>query len=104
MTQTHSAAPALAWDLQDRLAKALRVSGKSNGQLATELGVHRNTISNYLSGRQAPDRRTLIAWAFATGVPVEWLENGTTPAGPDNGPDEGGLGIPVSIRWLATAA
>lgn len=58
------------------MAKAMRVAGKSGSQLADELGVHRNTINNYLHGRSTPDRRTLMAWAMACGVPLEWLERG----------------------------
>lgn len=46
-------------DLADRLHKSLRVSGMEVQQLAEELGVHRNTLSRYLSGRGKPDRRTL---------------------------------------------
>lgn len=74
----------------DRLHKSLRVSGKDVQGLAAELGVHRNTLSRYLSGRGKPDRRTLIAWALATGVPLRWLETGVFP-GPD---DDGGLWAP----------
>lgn len=82
--------PDLEWDMQDRLKKAMRVAGFSTSQLAEQLGVHRNTVTNCLSGRSLPDRRTLIAWAFATGVPVEWLETGQettgdTPGGPPRG-------------------
>ena len=78
----------LRFDLFDRLHKSMRVSGMTTATLGVALGVHRNTISNYLTGRTKMDRRTLISWAFATGVPLGWLENGETPAGP-NGPDEG---------------
>jgi transcriptional regulator with XRE-family HTH domain len=78
----------LEFDLLDRLQKSLRVSGKSRDQLAADLGVHRNTIGNYLNGKTPLDRRTLVAWSFSTGVPLEWLETGagtsTTP--PPDGP------------------
>src|SRR4051812_4294343 len=66
----------LEFDLLDRLQKSLRVSGKSRDQLAADLGVHRNTIGNYLNGKTPLDRRTLVAWSFSTGVPLEWLETG----------------------------
>ena len=75
---------ALEWDVCDRLGKSLRVSGKSNAQLADDLGIHRNTVGNYLSGRTPIDRRTLIAWAVVTGVPFKWLETGVAP-GPEGG-------------------
>ena len=80
----------LGWDTLDRLRKAMRVSGHTPGTLADALEVHRNTISNYLSGRVQADRRTLLAWAMATGVPAEWLIDGKTPQ--PNGP--GGSKLP----------
>lgn len=66
----------LDWDLVDRLNKSLRVSRRSVNEVAAALGVHRNTVTNYLSGRVTPDRRTLIAWAFTVGLPFEWLDVG----------------------------
>lgn len=83
----------LSWNLHDRLHKSLRVSGHTALSLATVLGLHRNTINSYLSGKTAIDRRTLIAWAFATGVPLAWLETGdgpdlTTRIHVETGPDE----------------
>lgn len=84
--------PDLEWDLQDRLKKAARVAGLSRSELADALGVHRNTVANLLGGRSFPDRRTLIAWAFATGVPVEWLETGQETGGDaPGGPPRGGV-------------
>lgn len=86
MTQTHMAA-LLEPDLVDRLHKSLRVSDKTALQLAGELGLHRNTLARYLSGRSVPDRRTLVAWALATGVPLRWLMEGVVPRG---GPNDDG--------------
>jgi len=96
MTQQPHDGAALEFDLLDRLAKSLRVSGKSRDQLAADLGVHRNTIGNYLNGRTAVDRRTMLAWAFATGVPLEWLESGSSGTGPTtpDGPDGVTTGSP----------
>lgn len=86
MSQVHDT-EALVFDLHDRLHKSLRVSGHTTKTLGDALGVHRNTISNYLTGRTQVDRRTLIAWAFATGVPLEWLEHGTQPVVDPDGPE-----------------
>lgn len=89
----------LEFDLIDRLNKALRVSGKATGTLASDLDVHRNTISNYLHGRTRPDRRTLIAWSLATGVPLEWLEHGAISGG-NGGP--GSSTQPTDYRRLGS--
>lgn len=77
-----------SWTTGDRLRKARRHSGKEAKELAADIGVSPNTISNYENDRVVPDRRTLISWAFATGVPLTWLEHGdeapeesTTPEG-----------------------
>lgn len=77
MSQMPRGAAELEFDLLDRLRKSMRISGKDAGALAVDLGVHRNTVGNYLNGRTELDRRTLVAWAVSTGVPVEWLEHGT---------------------------
>lgn len=78
----------LEFDLHDRLRKAMRLSGKSVTDMATDLGIHRNTVNNYLSNKTPLDRRTLMAWALVTGVPPEWLENGVVAPG-DPDPDGG---------------
>jgi len=75
------------WDVADRMAKALRESGVSATDMAEYLNVHRNTISNYLHGRSAPSRATLIAWAYCTRFPLEWLVTGQAPASPSPGND-----------------
>lgn len=64
------------WDVADRMAKALRASGVTAAQMALYLGVHRNTITNYIRGRSKPPRATLIAWADITRFPLDWLETG----------------------------
>jgi len=102
MSEMYSAYGAPKWDLSDRLNKALRHSGKSTQQIADELGVHRNTISNYTSGRKQPDRRTILAWAVATGVSVEWLETGEVTSG--GGPDGGGVETPAGHTPSAALA
>lgn len=81
---------ALEWDLVDRLHKSMRVAHLTGPGIAAKLDVHRNTVNNYLSGRTKPDRRTLVAWAFATGVPVEWLITGQ---GEPHQPEGGGVRV-----------
>lgn len=84
------------WDVSDRLSKALKHSGVGTAVMAEYLGISRNTVGNYTSGRTVPDRRTLMLWAMRTGVPLEWLETGEDPADPQ-GPDGG---VPVTSRYV----
>lgn len=80
--------PIPEWTLADRLRKARELTGLSQSEFADQIGVSRNTIGSAEKG--GPVRRiTLNAWAMATGLPVEWLENGETPAGPPPGPGGG---------------
>lgn len=87
-----SASPAdLEIDQVDRLHKSLRIAGMTSGQMAEYLGVHRNTVSNYLGGKSV-DKRTLMLWALRTGVPYEWLQSGKVA--PDGGDDGQSIGQP----------
>lgn len=62
------------WPLTDRLRRAREYGGFDQAQLAVELGVSKNTISNYERGFTKPRRPMLLAWAMATGVALTWLE------------------------------
>lgn len=96
MSQEHSVDNVPEFDLVDRLHKAMRERGTNATRLASELGVHRNTINNYLSGKPI-DRRTIMAWAMACGVSVSWLEHGTvTP------PSGGGTNMDMTSRHVRT--
>lgn len=101
MSQMHTHRE-LSFDLIDRLHKSLRISGKSATALAADLGVHRNTVNNYLSAKTPIDRRTLIAWALITGVPLAWLEHGADE--PDPGPNGGGEDHPGASDAVAKLA
>lgn len=63
----------------DRLRKAREHAGIAAGGMASHLGVSRQTISNYENDHVRVDRRTLISWAFVTGVPIDWIEHGDQP-------------------------
>ena len=74
--QTLPIANRLAWNLGDRLRKALSVANLSVQDMADELELNRNTVSNYLGGRSTPTAATLKVWALRCGVPLEWLRDG----------------------------
>ena len=95
--------------MSDRLRKARELTGLDKGQFADELGVSRNSVANAEAGHSQPRRITLRAWALRTGVPLEWLETGKTPAGqsPSGGSHQDEVrhqGLEPRTRWLAVTA
>ena len=81
---SESTAPELlAFDLADRLHKALRLSGCKPGEMASVLGVSASTMTNYLNGKTRPKDGMLRQWAMRCGTPVtfDWLAYGIEPGG-----------------------
>lgn len=74
-------------DFADRMSKALRYSGLGVQEIAEGIQVSRNTVSSWINGRHKPRRRDLVAFALATGYPVEWLETGEAPHDGGTSPD-----------------
>ena len=64
------------WPLHYRVRLALDVADLEPDTPAAELGVHVNTVWNYLAGRTRPRRPTLRVIAQMTGVSMRWLETG----------------------------
>jgi transcriptional regulator with XRE-family HTH domain len=64
------------FELRHRMALALEKARVSRNEIARIVGVHLNTIGNYLTGRTDPPRSVLIAWALRCDVPLEWLIEG----------------------------
>jgi len=75
------------WHVGDFLRKARENAGLEQAQLAADLGISRNTVTNYERGKVKPRRAVVMAWAMRTGVPVWWLEGRENPhqGGPDGG-------------------
>lgn len=72
-----------------RLRDAREDAGLKQSELADAIGVHLRTVQRYETLRSLYDvkRKTIAAWALATGVPLTWLETGQAPrfGGPDGG-------------------
>jgi transcriptional regulator with XRE-family HTH domain len=60
----------------DRLRKARELTGLDQQRFADEIGISRQSVSNYELGNTKVRKIVLIAWQMRTGVPVEWLEHG----------------------------
>ena len=72
----------------DRVRKAREYAGLQQIELAERAGMSRGGVARIEAMNGGlPRRSTLIAIAFATGVDLDWLETGKTPAGdnPDGG-------------------
>ena len=62
-----------------RLEIARRTVAPSQREFAKMLGVSHGTVQRAESG-QPMKRTTVLAWAMATGVDLDWLEHGKTPS------------------------
>lgn len=91
------------FEQRHRLSLALEVSGVAIQAMADELGVHRNTVSNYLAGRTMPPRSAVKVWALRCGVPYGWLADGldNAPNGPGTPGDMGNQTSPCMTDDLA---
>ena len=72
------------WPVEYRIKRALDVAGVDPDEMAVDLGVHPNTLWNWMGGRTKPRRMALKVISLRTGVPLWWLE------GNDGGGDGGG--------------
>lgn len=94
------------WTVADRLRKARIAAGLEQAELARDIDVSRNTVSNYESGHVTPRRIVLRAWSLRTGVPLEWIETGVAPGSGDDphdgsrSPNYGLIASPVR-PWTA---
>lgn len=61
-----------------RLEIARRTVAASQRDFAKLIGVSQNTVQRAESG-QPMKRTTVLAWAMATGVDLQWLETGEAP-------------------------
>lgn len=75
------------FDIYDRVRKAREYAGLTQSELAEKAGLARSGLARIEQGKGRPRRATIIALAFATGIDLNWLEHGETPAGdnPDGG-------------------
>jgi phage repressor protein C with HTH and peptisase S24 domain len=70
----------------ERILFAARKLRGGQGELAQRIGVHRNTVTNWVKGRSAPDTSQVSDISKLTQTPMEWLINGT--GSPDLAPDQ----------------
>lgn len=74
------------WTLGDRLRKARELCGYTQREMANLLGISQRAVSNYekagdpIQDGRIPRSQTVMAWAMATGVNVQWLANGKAPS------------------------
>lgn len=59
--------------IRHRLRIAREHAGMDQTDLAIAMGVARSTVSNAEAGNVHPQRSTMRLWAWACGVPLEWI-------------------------------
>ena len=69
----------LAETVADRLKRSLRYAGISQNEMAAYLGMHRNAIGGYVTGKHRIKPALLRLWAAEVGIPVEWITTGNWP-------------------------
>lgn len=105
MTTAHAAGNIPEIRLEHRLRIAREFAGFQQAELAEQMGVGRNTVSNAEAGKGNPRKVMINAWALATGVPVAWLLTGDTnaenphPDDPDGGQTVRQQGLEPRTRW-----
>ncbi len=106
MSEQPAGAAVPEWTVGDRMDKARKVARIGVQEMADYLGVARNTVSTWTSGRIMPDIRTLRLWAMRTGVPFEWLAGDQFPrrAWSRKAPTKTPLEFPATLAALALAA
>lgn len=87
------------WTVGDRLRKARETTGLDRAEFAAQLGVSRNTVTNYEHNRVAQRIVVLRSWAIRCEVPLVWLVNGTEPA-PGDGSEVGPVGFEPTTYGL----
>ena len=83
------------WTLADRLRKAREMTGLDQIRFSEVVGISRTSITNYEMGKREPRGLYLRAYAEATGVPIEWILTGETPADSEKAPTANGEGLPL---------
>ncbi|WP_230101281.1 helix-turn-helix transcriptional regulator, partial [Microbacterium sp. Bi98] len=70
------------WTLEVRLRKSRIMADLEQAQIAEAIGVSRNTVSNWETGRSEPSATFFVRWAQATGVTLDWLAEGLNAGSP----------------------
>jgi transcriptional regulator with XRE-family HTH domain len=70
------------WTLGDRLRKARQHANVSTEEMAADVGRTVHTISNYERDFTRAPLLVIRQYALRTGVPLTWLEYGTTSTPP----------------------
>jgi transcriptional regulator with XRE-family HTH domain len=87
MTQEQAGGVVLEFGIADRLRKAREHIGAGPSAFAELTGISRGTIGNYENPAYHTRKGYIVSqWAMATGVSVEWLQNGVEAPAPNPGP------------------
>ena len=63
-------------ELSERMGQAILKSGKSQRQIAREIGITETSMSRYVRGNRSPKATVISEFAKAAGISAEWLLRG----------------------------
>ena len=86
------------WTVGDRLRKAREMIGLDRAEFAEQIGISRNTVTNYEHDKVEQRVIVLRAWAMRCGVAEQWVRSGQLPFGPPPDP-ESSANSNVSFGW-----
>lgn len=106
METTTRAAMTPIWTLGDRLAKARKMAGLSQQDMADRLFISRTSVNNWENDHNRPTARKVAAWAGVTGVDFVWItagDDGWAPRGSNPQPTGLRPGGDASRWWRRRA-
>lgn len=84
------------FQLRHRLALAIECAGVEKEDMATYIGVSRQTVDNYLKGRTQPTIGYIRNWADRCQVSVNWLLTGHADTESDTRDYRDGNALPLA--------
>ena len=90
----------------DYLRKAREYAGLEQTELAHDIGISRQTVTNYEKGYVHPRKATVMAWAMRCGVPPSWILSKGAESPRTDGPGGGSVrhqGLEPRTHWFGAS-
>lgn len=98
MTSAYESGRVPEIEVKHRLRIAREFAELEQDELASLIGVARNTVINAEKGHTTPRKIVINAWALACGVPASWIKTGVYEISDD---PNGGSGLGIIRQFVA---